>query len=132
MDQLGNAERITEESWSEHQPAEGQAGTKDAADSERTLAVFRADIRAEAADGGSRSHGSAADPGAAGDVPDGFSGLLALQNFESFDEQATCDVLARVVHLVRWTQAQEARLIHHMEELFRSGLCKDLGREEAG
>ncbi|MCC3275277.1 HNH endonuclease [Arthrobacter sp. zg-Y20] len=132
MDQLGNTERITEEAGYVHQSAKGQAGKADASDSERTLAVFRADIRAEAADGGSRSGDSAAGADAATAFPDGFSGLLALQNLESFDEQTTCDVLARVVHLVRWTQAQEARLIHHMEELFRSGLCKDLGREEAG
>ncbi|MCC3280102.1 HNH endonuclease [Arthrobacter sp. zg-Y40] len=151
MDQLGNAERITEESGTKHQPAEGQADKADASDSERTLAVFRADLHVvavndagqvgggfDAAASTTAYAGAAGNPGAAGDpgfdagFPDGFSGLLALQNLESFDEQATCDVLARVVHLVRWTQAQQARLIHHMEELFRSGLCKDLGREEAG
>ncbi|MCC9176723.1 HNH endonuclease signature motif containing protein [Arthrobacter sp. zg-Y750] len=130
MDQLGNTERITEEAGSEHQSAKGQAGTKDASGAGCTLAVFQAG--AGTVDGGSRSGDSAAGADAATAFPDGFSGVLALQNLESFDEQTTCDVLARVVHLVRWTQAQEARLIHHMEELFRSGLCKDLGREEAG
>ncbi|WIB06918.1 DUF222 domain-containing protein [Arthrobacter sp. zg-Y20] len=150
MDQLGNTERITEESETKHQSAKGQAGKAGASDSERTLAVFRADLHVAVNDAGqvgggfdaaastTAYAGAAGNPGAAGDpgfdagFPDGFSGVLALQNLESFDEQTTCDVLARVVHLVRWTQAQEARLIHHMEELFRSGLCKDLGREEAG
>ncbi|MCC3278352.1 HNH endonuclease [Arthrobacter sp. zg-Y40] len=130
MDQLGNTERITEEAGSEHQSAKGQAGTKDASGAGCTLAVFQAG--AGTVDGGSRSGASAAGADAATAFPDGFSGVLALQNLESFDEQATCDVLARVVHLVRWAQAQEARLIHHLEELFRSGLGKDLGREEAG
>ncbi|MDK1328328.1 DUF222 domain-containing protein [Arthrobacter sp. zg-Y1143] len=150
MDQLGNTERITEEAGSEHQSAKGQAGKAGASDSERTLAVFRADLHVAVNDAGqvgggfdaaastTAYAGAAGNPGAAGDpgfdsgFPDGFSGVLALQNLESFDEQATCDVLARVVHLVRWTQAQEARLIHHLEELFRSGLGKDAGREEAG
>ncbi|MCC3279978.1 HNH endonuclease [Arthrobacter sp. zg-Y40] len=150
MDQLGNTERITEEAETKHQSAKGQAGKAGASDSERTLAVFRADLHVAVNDAGqvgggfdaaastTAYAGAAGNPGAAGDpgfdsgFPDGFSGVLALQNLESFDEQATCDVLARVVHLVRWTQAQEARLIHHMEELFRSGLCKDAGREEAG
>ena len=37
-----------------------------------------------------------------------------------------------MTHLIRWAKAQEIRLINRMEELFRSGLCKDLGRNEPG
>ncbi|WP_227902828.1 HNH endonuclease signature motif containing protein [Arthrobacter zhangbolii] len=136
MGQLGSTERITEESGTQHQTAEGHAGNKDGAGTPRTLAVFHA------GGGGTADYGTAADAGrtsgpaaaadASADFPDGFTGILTLKNWDSFDEQATCDVLARMAHLVRWAQAQETRLINHLEELFRSGLCKDLGREEPG
>ncbi|UWX97801.1 hypothetical protein N2K95_03705 [Arthrobacter zhaoxinii] len=33
--------------------------------------------------------------------PDGFTGVLAMANLESFDEHATGEVLARLSHLVR-------------------------------
>ncbi|WP_146362664.1 HNH endonuclease signature motif containing protein [Arthrobacter yangruifuii] len=61
--------------------------------------------------------------------PDGFTGVLAMANLESFDEHATGEVLARLAHLVRWTQAQEARALNHMEELFRKDVCKHFGSE---
>ncbi|WP_146362234.1 HNH endonuclease signature motif containing protein [Arthrobacter yangruifuii] len=64
--------------------------------------------------------------------PDGFTGVLAMANLESFDEQATGEVLARLSHLVRWTQAQEARALNHMEELFRKDVCKHFGSEGPG
>ncbi|KAD3633094.1 DUF222 domain-containing protein [Arthrobacter yangruifuii] len=64
--------------------------------------------------------------------PDGFTGVLAMANLESFDEQATGEVLARLAHLVRWTQAQQARAINHMEELFRKDVCRHFGSEGPG
>ncbi|KAD3436366.1 DUF222 domain-containing protein [Arthrobacter yangruifuii] len=64
--------------------------------------------------------------------PDGFTGVLAMANLESFDEHATGEVLARLSHLVRWTQAQQARAINHMEELFRNHLSSTWGKEGPG
>ncbi|KAD4059981.1 DUF222 domain-containing protein [Arthrobacter yangruifuii] len=64
--------------------------------------------------------------------PDGFTGVLAMANLESFDEHATGEVLARLSHLVRWTQAQQARALNHMEELFRKDVCKHFGSEGPG
>ncbi|KAD3515079.1 DUF222 domain-containing protein [Arthrobacter yangruifuii] len=64
--------------------------------------------------------------------PDGFTGVLAMANLESFDEHATGEVLARLSHLVRWTQAQQARAINHMEELFRKDVCRHFGSEGPG
>ncbi|KAD3633019.1 DUF222 domain-containing protein [Arthrobacter yangruifuii] len=55
-----------------------------------------------------------------------------MANLESFDEHATGEVLARLAHLVRWTQAQEARALNHMEELFRKDVCKHFGSEGPG
>ncbi|WP_146362168.1 HNH endonuclease signature motif containing protein [Arthrobacter yangruifuii] len=64
--------------------------------------------------------------------PDGFTGVLAMANLESFDEHATGEVLARLAHLVRWTQAQQARALNHMEELFRNDLSSTWGMEGPG
>ncbi|WP_146360944.1 HNH endonuclease signature motif containing protein [Arthrobacter yangruifuii] len=72
--------------------------------------------------------------GAAGvdGFPDGFTGVLAMANLESFDEHATGEVLARLSHLVRWTQAQQARAINHMEKLFWDGMPPTWGKEGPG
>ncbi|MCQ1947918.1 DUF222 domain-containing protein [Arthrobacter sp. zg-Y1116] len=55
----------------------------------------------------------------ASDFPDGFTGTLALQNLEAFDEQMVGEALSRMAHLMSWVQAQEARLVNRMGELFR-------------
>ncbi len=55
-----------------------------------------------------------------------------MANLESFDEHATGEVLARLSHLVRWTQAQQARALNHMEELFRNDLSPTWGKEGPG
>ena len=118
MDQIGNTERNTEEDA--HDPPPGRpVGGGNGTATPCSLAVYQAGLDAAA--------GSTA-----GVYPDGFSGVLALQNLESFDEHTTGDALVRVAHLLRWTQAQEARLINHMENLFRDSLRADLGREEPG
>ncbi|MDK1328119.1 HNH endonuclease signature motif containing protein [Arthrobacter sp. zg-Y1143] len=123
MDQLGNTERITEEPEAARRTAEGRAGTKDASDTDRTLAVFRADPGA----------GTAADQtSAASGFPDGFSGTLALANLESFDDQATGEVLVRVAHLIAWAEAQRARALNRMETIFREDYAGATGRVEPG
>ena len=63
-----------------------------------------------------------------GEYPDGFSGSLALQNVASLTEEAAGGVLSRLNHLARWVQAQQARVLSRMrdiyenESLFLSGL----------
>ncbi|MCQ1987857.1 DUF222 domain-containing protein [Arthrobacter sp. zg-Y844] len=53
---------------------------------------------------------------------DGFTGTLALQNLEAFDEQTVAEALSRMAHLMSWVQAQEARLVNRMGELFRDDM----------
>ncbi|MCC9177906.1 HNH endonuclease signature motif containing protein [Arthrobacter sp. zg-Y750] len=127
MDQLGNTERITEESGAEHQTASTQTGTKSGSGTACTLAVFRADPGSHTADDdGGRTSGTATD------FPDGFSGMLALQNLESFDDQATGEVLVRVAHLIAWAEAQRARMLNRMETIFREDCASATGRVEPG
>ncbi|MCC9178482.1 HNH endonuclease signature motif containing protein [Arthrobacter sp. zg-Y750] len=143
MDQLGNTEGITDEPGTARRSAEGWAGTKDASDTDRTLAVFRADPGAGTAADGGRACGtagaagpgtgdSAADPSVCSGFPDGFSGTLALANLESFDNQATGEVLVRVAHLIAWAEAQRARLLNRMETIFREDCASATGRVEPG
>ncbi|MCQ1957435.1 DUF222 domain-containing protein [Arthrobacter sp. zg-Y826] len=69
---------------------------------------------------------------AASGFPDGFTGTLALQNLEVFDEQMVGDALSRMAHLMSWVQAQEARLVNRMEEIFREDFHAASGRLEPG
>ncbi|MCQ1953707.1 DUF222 domain-containing protein [Arthrobacter sp. zg-Y238] len=69
---------------------------------------------------------------AASGFPDGFTGTLALQNLEAFDEQMVGDALSRMAHLMSWVQAQEARLVNRMEEIFREDFHAASGRLEPG
>ncbi|MCC9176039.1 HNH endonuclease [Arthrobacter sp. zg-Y179] len=69
---------------------------------------------------------------AAGGFPDGFTGTLALQNLESFDESMVAETLGRVAHLISWGQALEARLVNRMGELFRDDLYAASERIEPG
>ncbi|MCQ1949894.1 HNH endonuclease [Arthrobacter sp. zg-Y859] len=69
---------------------------------------------------------------AAGGFPDGFTGTLALQNLEAFDEQMVGETLSRMAHLMSWVQAQEARLVNRMEEIFREDFHAASGRLEPG
>ncbi|MCQ1996177.1 HNH endonuclease signature motif containing protein [Arthrobacter sp. zg-Y1171] len=64
--------------------------------------------------------------------PDGFTGTLALQNLEAFDEQTVGEALSRMAHLLAWTQALEARLVHRMEQIFRDRFQAASGRVEPG
>ncbi|MCC9204779.1 HNH endonuclease [Arthrobacter sp. zg-Y769] len=84
------------------------------------------------------SAASAADLGAsdagspAGGYPDGFTGTLALQNLEAFDDHMVGDALSRMAHLMSWVQAQEARLMVRMQEIFRDSYHAASGRLEPG
>ena len=109
MDQLGNTERITEGASSAGTDNQRSEDVADALRTACTLAVFRARPDCAAADDGD------------GAFPDGFSGTLALQNLESFDEESVGETLGRVAHLIAWAQAQQARLMNRMEEIFREG-----------
>ncbi|UWX96560.1 HNH endonuclease [Arthrobacter zhaoxinii] len=64
--------------------------------------------------------------------PDGFTGTLALQNLESFDEQAVGEALSRMAHAMSWVQAQEARLINRMKDIFQDSFHVASGRLEPG
>ncbi len=109
MDQLGNTERISEEADSEDADHRRPDDLSDALRTACTPAVFRARPECVAANDGG------------GSFPDGFSGTLALQNLESLDEESVGETLGRVAHLIAWAQAQQARLMNRMEEIFREG-----------
>ncbi|MDN3905777.1 HNH endonuclease signature motif containing protein [Arthrobacter sp. YD2] len=64
--------------------------------------------------------------------PDGFTGTLALANLESCDEVTTGEALGRVSHLIAWAQAQQARLMNRMQEVFRDSYHDATGRLEPG
>ncbi|MCQ2001826.1 HNH endonuclease [Arthrobacter zhaoxinii] len=68
----------------------------------------------------------------AGAFPDGFTGTLALQNLESFDAQRVGVALSRMAHLMSWVQAQEARLVNRMQEIFRDDFHAASGSLEPG
>ncbi|MCC9205220.1 HNH endonuclease signature motif containing protein [Arthrobacter sp. zg-Y769] len=59
------------------------------------------------------------EPSAVESYPDGFTGTLALQNLEAFDEATVGEALVRVEHLISWGQAQRAHLLNRMEQIFR-------------
>ncbi|MCC9173048.1 HNH endonuclease signature motif containing protein [Arthrobacter sp. zg-Y179] len=64
--------------------------------------------------------------------PDGFTGTLALQNLEAFDEHMVGEALSRMAHLMSWVQALEARLMVRMQEIFRDSFHAASGRLEPG
>ncbi|WP_181032503.1 MULTISPECIES: HNH endonuclease signature motif containing protein [unclassified Arthrobacter] len=59
-----------------------------------------------------------------------MSGSLALQGAEALTQDESSAVLSRLDALVRWAQAQQARVLHRMETLFRDDLLEDIGRED--
>ncbi|MDM7989029.1 hypothetical protein [Arthrobacter sp. zg-Y877] len=110
MDQLGNTEPITEEPGSEDHPPDVPAGQ---AEVSCTLSAFRADLGAGEADVDAAEPAAAgpadaatAEPAADADpsrdpaYPDGFTGVLALQNLEAFDEDMAGEALGRMAHLI--------------------------------
>ncbi|MCC9175857.1 HNH endonuclease [Arthrobacter sp. zg-Y179] len=160
MDQLGNTERITEEPGSENQQPDGQAGGAEPPRPPCTVSVYRAELAAEPAYAADADTSTSADtpendaeaapaepagpaepaePAADGSTPvgspaypDGFTGTLALQNLEAFDEHMVGDALSRMAHLMSWVQALEARLMVRMQEIFRDSFHAASGRDEPG
>ncbi|MDM7991567.1 HNH endonuclease signature motif containing protein [Arthrobacter sp. zg-Y877] len=87
---------------------------------------------ASSADRSAASSDGPSDAGNCARYPDGFTGTLALQNLESFDEDMVGNALGRVAHLISWAQAQQARLINRMEVIFRDSIASDWGKAEPG
>ncbi|UWX97422.1 HNH endonuclease [Arthrobacter zhaoxinii] len=152
MDQLGNTEPTAEEQSGENQQPKARAGGAEPRCSSVTLAVFRAELAAQPAGTADESATAAApendaeaapatpatadDATPAGsraaDYPDGFTGTLALQNLESFDEDMAGDALVRVAHLISWGEAQRARLLNRMEQIFRYNFFDPSERDKPG
>ncbi|MCC3265871.1 HNH endonuclease [Arthrobacter gengyunqii] len=63
---------------------------------------------------------------------EGFTGSLALQSAESLTQDEAGAVLSRLDSLMRWAQAQQAKVLHRMETVFRDDLLQDIGREDPG
>ncbi|WP_104104997.1 HNH endonuclease signature motif containing protein [Arthrobacter sp. 08Y14] len=61
---------------------------------------------------------------------DGLTGSLVLQGVESLTQDESSVVLSRLDAVVRWAQAQQAKVLHRMETLFRDDLLEDVGRED--
>ncbi|MCQ1957906.1 DUF222 domain-containing protein [Arthrobacter sp. zg-Y826] len=139
MDQLGNTERITEEPGSEDQQPDGTAGETDAPCTACSLSVYRAELSEATFTPDDAATASTEPEGAgrvrpngedAGGFPDGFTGTLALQNLEAFDEDMVGDALFRMAHLMSWVQALQARLINRMNEIFRDDFHAASGQLE--
>ena len=122
MDQVGNTGQTAGEPGSEDRQRSGRADQ-----APRTLAVYRVDLRVEAGSSAGAGAGCTNDR-----YPDGFTGALALQNLGSFGDEAVGEALNRVAHLISWAQAQQARLINRMEELFRTDFYSASGQLEPG
>ncbi|MCQ1995092.1 HNH endonuclease signature motif containing protein [Arthrobacter sp. zg-Y1171] len=128
MDQLGNTEPTTEEPGMD-QPPTRPAGDAEASCSPVTLAVFRAALAVTVGDGGG---GATPVESPADAYPDGFTGTLALQNLEAFDEPMVGEALVRVEHLVSWGLAQRSRLLNRMEQVFRHKFFDPSERDKPG
>ena len=107
-----------------------------------TLSVYRA----VPAVGASEDAASTSDPGsvstpttpsvanhaAESSYPEGFAGELSLRNPESLDQLTTGETLGRIAHLIGWAQAQQARLLNRMEDIFRKDYAAGTGPMEPG
>ncbi|MCC9196520.1 hypothetical protein QNO08_10140 [Arthrobacter sp. zg-Y820] len=73
-----------------------------------------------------------AEPGVAGGEPgDGFTGSLVLQGVESLTEEQTGTVLARLNHLSRWVQAQQARVLSRLQTVYEDETLSVTGLRDA-
>ncbi|WP_104162167.1 HNH endonuclease signature motif containing protein [Arthrobacter sp. ZGTC212] len=90
--------------------------------------VFEASRRV--ADAGSNQDGFPPAPDHGPSSRDGLTGSLVLQGAESLTQEEASVVLSRLDALVRWAQAQQAKVLHRMETLFRDELLEDVGRED--
>ena len=117
MEKVGSTSRATEQPCPDSRQPSGHGGKSDAPKTARTVSVFRAGP-------GSDSTG--------GVFPDGFSGFLALAGLESFTDQETGEALAQINQLVSWACAQQARLMHRMQETFEQSTRKASGISDPG
>ncbi|MCC9196536.1 DUF222 domain-containing protein [Arthrobacter sp. zg-Y820] len=67
-----------------------------------------------------------------GGCPDGFTGSLVLQNVQSLTEEQTGDTLVRVDQLIRWAQAQQARLLARLQDIYQDGAFVVTGKLDPG
>ncbi|MBP3042600.1 HNH endonuclease [Arthrobacter jiangjiafuii] len=63
---------------------------------------------------------------------DSFTGSLVLQGVEILDEEQAGAVLSRLDHLICWAQAQQAKVLHRMEVIFRDEILFASGKLEPG
>ncbi|WAP50462.1 DUF222 domain-containing protein [Arthrobacter sp. ATA002] len=74
--------------------------------------------------------------------PDGLTGSLALRSVEVLNEEESGSVLSRLNHLARWVQAQQAKVLNRMQNIYEnesmfvsglpdSGMAFSLAAEEA-
>ncbi|MBO0898249.1 HNH endonuclease signature motif containing protein [Arthrobacter sunyaminii] len=116
MDQIGSFRRGTGEAF-----GAGQHGVS-------SRSVFEASRRV--ADAGSSQDGFPPAPAHDPAYRDGLTGSLVLQGAEALTQDETSVVLSRLDAVVRWAQAQQAKVLHRMETLFRDDLLVDVGRED--
>ncbi|MBP3043083.1 HNH endonuclease [Arthrobacter jiangjiafuii] len=95
-------------------------------------------------DGGRVAGGGAADGGAVGEAAaarsrsvfdaglDSFTGSLVLQGVEVLDQDQAGVVLTRLDQLGRWVQAQQAKVLHRIEGIFRDEMFFASGKLEPG
>ncbi|MDK1359862.1 DUF222 domain-containing protein [Arthrobacter sp. zg-Y1219] len=106
------------------------AGPEQAAEP-RSLAVYEAELvpGTVSADGsfpfadGPTDAESASAPG----YRDGFTGSLALQGVEVLDDEEASAVLTRLDHVIRWAQAQQAKVLHRIETVYREDIRSATG-----
>lgn len=63
---------------------------------------------------------------------DGFAGVLILQGVEALDDEGAGRVLSRLDHLIRWAQAQQAKVLHRIETVYREDLRTATGKPDPG
>ncbi|MBP3037879.1 DUF222 domain-containing protein [Arthrobacter sp. zg-ZUI100] len=61
-----------------------------------------------------------------------FTGSLVLQGIEILDQDQAGSVLTRLDQLGRWVQAQQAKVLHRIEDIFRDEMFFASGKLEPG
>lgn len=129
MDQDRESGRFDGKAAGHDLPPDGSAGNADVPSSAApSLAVYYADPDEDSGDCTQPGHTATTPDG----YPDGFAGTLSLANLECFDEVSTGEALGRMAHLISWAQAQQARLMNRMQEVFRDSYREATGRLEPG
>jgi hypothetical protein len=74
----------------------------------------------------------ASDDNAGSSGHQGFSGSLVLEGADELDEETAGIVLSRLDHLIRWAQAQQAKVLHRMENIFQNEMHFPSGKPDSG